>query len=112
MCRVDSISVRASDLGETLKFFLEHRSLRSSNASIIYFFINATKIDARLIELTFQLLQLTINCYRLLFLKAVEKLQLGRRIRCDLLDLVLAKNVCTEYLIAIERNRDSCTYFV
>ena len=67
---------------------------------------------AGLIELALQLLQLAINCYRLAFFKAVEKLQLGRGTRCDLFDLVLAKNVRAEYLIAIERNRNSCTYFV
>jgi len=48
-----------------------------------------------------QLLQLTINNYGLVFLKAVQEFQLGRWTRCDLLDLILAENVCTEYLIAI-----------
>ena len=106
MCRVDSIGVGTSNLGETFKLFLEHGQLRGPTASVVYFLINATKVDTRLIELALQLLQLAINCYSLAFLKAVEKFQLGGGTRCDLLDLVLAKNVCTEYLIAIERNRN------
>ena len=112
MCRVDSISVGTSDLRETLKLFLEHGQLRGPTASVVDFFIDATKVNAGLIELALQLLQLTINCCCLVFLKAVEKLQLGRGTRCDLFNLILAKNICTEYLIAIKRNRNGCSYFV
>lgn len=65
-----------------------------------------------MIELALQLLQFTINCYGLVFLEAVQEFQLGRRTRCDLLDLILAKNICTEYLIAIKRNRYSYPHFV
>jgi hypothetical protein len=65
-----------------------------------------------LIELALKLLQLTINRRGVAFFKAIEKLQLGRGAGCDLFDFILAENICTEYLIAIQRNRNSCSYFV
>jgi hypothetical protein len=59
-----------------------------------------------------KLLQLTINRRGVAFFKAIEKLQLGRRTRCDLFDFILAENISTDYLIATQRNRNSCSYFV
>ena len=112
MRRVNSISVRASNLGKAFELFLEHGQLRRPNASIVYFFINATEVDTGLIELAINLLQLTINCHGFAFLKAVEKLQLGRRTRCNLFDFILAENIRAEYLIAIEGNRNGCPHFV
>src|SRR3984957_351309 len=79
MCRVNPVSVRTSHLSKALKPFLEHWQLRSPNASVIYFFINTTEVDTRLIELALKLLQLTINRRGVALFKAIEKLQLGRR---------------------------------
>lgn len=46
MCRVDSIGVGTSNLGQTFKLFLEHGQFRGPNPSIVYFLINAPEIGA------------------------------------------------------------------
>ena len=81
MCRVNPTSVRTGHLSKAFKPFLEHWQLRSPNASVIYLFINTTKVNTRRIELALKLLQLTINRRGVAFFKATEKLQLGRGTR-------------------------------
>jgi len=65
-----------------------------------------------LVELTLKLLHFVGERSSVLLLKAIEKFELRGRTRGDFFDFVLAEDVRTEYLIAVERDRDGRTSFV
>jgi hypothetical protein len=61
-----------------------------------------TELDGRLVELTVEQLKLARG--RRLVVETIEEVELGCRIRCDLLDLVLTEHIGAEDLVAIERH--------
>jgi len=65
-----------------------------------------------LFQVTLQLFQFASNRYGVVFAKPVKKFKLGGGTGSDFFNLILAKNVCAEDLISIERNRNSHSGFV
>ena len=112
MGRVDSGGIRPSKFSEALELLLQYRQLRCFDPGIVHLLVHTTQIRSRLPQLALELLQFALNCLRLLLLKAIEKLQLGFRARCDLFDFVLAEDVGREYLIAIKGDGDGGSHFV